>query len=179
MLTTSDAVRGAPGANITIMVRASFKGESQSLDQANSALASAPCDVSGMCGSMQQLNVRRIYNAPVKAADLNLTLVSYDPGVLKFTTAYFEDATAISNHVVAMTSDKTDPLRGALGSCTTVIEPSNIVSWTCFAVIPLGDTIQLTATALVPSDPDAPLSRTVTVNGKGRFQRGTCRTVVA
>jgi hypothetical protein len=173
MITTSDAARGVPSANITMMVRATFKGKSQALDNANTALASAPCEVSGMCVGMQQLNIRRVYNTVVQAVDLNLTLVSYDPGVLKFTTAYIEDAAAVGNHVVAMTSDKTDPSRGALGSCTTVIEPSNIVSWTCFAVIPLGDTIQLTATALVPSDPDTPLSRTIAVNGKGRVHLGT------
>lgn len=156
-----------PGFNITMVITARFDGASTAAQKTANTLQSSPCTLSNLCDSIQQLSVRYIYPDVVQAVDLNLTLVSYTPGTLKFITTYTEDATAVANHVVFMTTNSADPMRGKLGACTTTVDSANAIFWECFAIIPASVTIQLTATTLVPTDPSTPISRSVLVPGVG------------
>lgn len=150
-----------------MMISARFDGASTAAQKTVNTLQSSPCTLSNLCDSIQQLSVRYIYPDVIQAVDLNLTLVSYTPGTLKFTTTYTEDATTVANHVVVMTTNSADPMRGKLGACTTTVDSTNTIFWECFAIIPASVTIQLTATTLVPIGPSTPISRSVPVPGVG------------
>lgn len=154
-----------------MMVAVKFQGTPQVAQSTSTTLQNAACDVSGMCSNIQALSVKQVYPGPVKTADLNLTLISYVPGVLTFTTTYSEDLLAISTHDVLVNTNSSDPIGGKLGTCTTTVNSDNTITWSCYAIIPAGTSVQLTAMALTPVDPSEPLSRSVMVPGAGKCNR--------
>lgn len=159
--------QGASAGLVTYMFKAAFPGSEEPVNNALTRIKQDPCTVPEWCEKLQEISVLHGSGQVITNAYLNLTLISYDPGSMRLSTAYFENNALVGDTPVLLTSSQDAPNRGRLVSCTTqLLEGTRM--WVCQCYIAAGESIRVTAVAHNPSDTGTTLASTIEVSAPGK-----------
>lgn len=125
-----------------------------------------PCKVDGLCSAVEDVNVFRIIGGLINSTDLVVTLDSYSPGSLRFTTTFLENSVGIPDTPFMMHTNRGQTNRGKLGACTSAVV-GTARSWNCEVYIPPSDTITLYVAAPNFFDLSKPITKTLDISAPG------------
>lgn len=146
--------------NVTFVAQASFPGSSPPAKSTATLLRETPCQLSGLCARLANINIRQTSDEIITSTALAFTLESLAAGVLTLKTAYTQNGAAVDAPIVISSS-----VGGGL-DCSSAFSSGSRV-WTCAASFPAGVAVTLTATAPNTASPKSPLVKTLQVTPPG------------
>lgn len=152
---------------VTYVFKASFAGSEEPVNNALTLVQADPCTVKEWCEELSSVAVLHGSGEAISSTFLSLVLISYEAGSLKFSTAYVEDSKNIGSAAVLLASNRNEPNRGRLITCSTQLQAEGTRLWDCQCYIPEGDTIRLAAVAPNTQDVTTPLSAAIDITAPG------------
>lgn len=156
---------------VTYVFKASFPGSEEPVNNALTLVQAEPCTVKQWCEELSSVAVLHGSGQAISSTFLSLVLISYEPGSLKFSTAYVEDGKNIGSAAVLLASNRNERNRGRLITCSTQLSEGTRL-WDCQCYIPEGDTIRLAAVAPNTQDVTKPLSAAIDITAPGACHAG-------
>jgi hypothetical protein len=151
---------------VTYIFKASFPGSEEPVTNAMTIIQKNPCTVEAWCAQLQSITALHESGQIITDASLDLSLLSYQPGSLKFSTSYQENGGFVGSAAVLLASNQDECNRGRLISCTTTLSEGTRL-WECVCYIAAGEKIRLAAAAHNTKDPNDPLTAIIEVTAPG------------